>query len=477
MSASQQVASKVTTPCTYADSKNYWAPLADADEEDDTVHQELAQLITINNSGAHVPQTSRSTINTWLTNRIRRQTLPRGESSMVLDSGATSHFVRPEEDLSITGLSNKIVNLPDGSTIQATHTATLPFDALSPQARQADVLPGLRPNSLVSVGKLADANYTTIFHPKGKGVTVHHNNSVRLKLLRKPVLQGWRDSNGLWRLSRDQSKQLPAKKKANEQAANVYSLPSIEQTIRYLHAAAGFPTKDTWVKAIKQGNYETWPRLTVEAVSKHFPESVETQKGHMQKQRQNVRSTKQKICPDDTSDDTLLTQAVAKHNVMVKIVNANETVYSDQTGRLPVQSSRGNTSLMVYYDVDSNYIDAEPIRSHQDSHMIQAYRTLWTRTTRGRANKPHLHILDNEASEAFKAAIKENCTLQLVPPDTHRRNLAERAIQTFKSHFISILAFILPDEPMGPSGTTGSHDTKPATSSKTNTVSICIPNC
>jgi hypothetical protein len=97
---------------------------------------------------------------------------------MVLDSGATSHFVRPEEDLSITGLSNKRVNLPDGSTIQATHTATLPFDALSPQARQADVLPGLRPNSLVSVGKLADANYATIFHPKGEGVTMHHNNSV-----------------------------------------------------------------------------------------------------------------------------------------------------------------------------------------------------------------------------------------------------------------------------------------------------------
>ncbi len=196
----------------------------------------------------------------------------------------------------------------------------------------------------------------------------------------KPVLQGWRDSNGLWRLSSDQSKQLPSKQKINEQAANVYSLPSIEQTIRYLHAAAGFPTKDTWVKAIKRGNYKTWPGLTVEAVSKHFPESVETQKGHMQKQCQNVRSTKQKICPDATSDDTLLTQAVAKHNVLVKILNVNETVYSDQTGRLSVQSSRGNTSLMVYYNVDSNYIDAEPIRSHQDSQMIQAYRNLTSPT-------------------------------------------------------------------------------------------------
>jgi hypothetical protein len=63
-----------------------------------------------------------------------------------------------------------------------------------------------------------------------------------------------------------------------------------------------------------------------------------------------------------------------------------------------------------------------------------------------------MHILDNEASVAFKGAIKTNCNLQLqlVPPDTHRRNLAERAIQTFKSHFIAILAGVDPTFPMNP---------------------------
>jgi hypothetical protein len=53
---------------------------------------------------------------------------------------------------------------------------------------------------------------------------------------------------------------------------------------------------------------------------------------------------------------------------------------------------------------------------------------------------PTTHILDNEASSAFKAEIKKNCTIQLVPPDNHRQNLAERAIQTFKSHFKSKFA-------------------------------------
>ncbi len=41
----------------------------------------------------------------------------------------------------------------------------------------------------------------------------------------------------------------------------------------------------------------------------------------------------------------------------------------------------------------------------------------------------------------MKACIKENgMDYELVPPRQHRRNQAEQAIQTFKAHFISILA-------------------------------------
>ena len=213
-----------------------------------------------------------------------------------------------------------------------------------------------------------------------------------------------------------------------------------------MHAAAGFPTKDTWIKAIKNGHYKTWPGLTVDAANKHFPDSVETQKGHMKKQRQNVRSTKQAIKQPTENEE--LTRTLAKQNIMIKVVNTESTVYSNQTGRFPVQSSKGNTSLMVMYDVDANAIDAKPLRSHHDNQMIPAYQKLWERINHGRVNKPKLHILDNEASEAFKAAIRENCDLQLVPPDTHRRNLAERAIQTFKSHFIAILAGVDASFPM-----------------------------
>ncbi len=53
-----------------------------------------------------------------------------------------------------------------------------------------------------------------------------------------------------------------------------------------------------------------------------------------------------------------------------------------------------------------------------------------------------LQILDNKTSTTYNEAItfKWNATLQLVPPDMHRHNQAERAICTYKNHFLAILA-------------------------------------
>ena len=43
---------------------------------------------------------------------------------------------------------------------------------------------------------------------------------------------------------------------SNGDAINhVYELPSVKPDVRYLHAAIGFPTKATWLKAIWAGNF------------------------------------------------------------------------------------------------------------------------------------------------------------------------------------------------------------------------------
>ena len=61
---------------------------------------------------------------------------------------------------------------------------------------------------------------------------------------------------------------------------------------------------------------------------------------------------------------------------------------------------------------------------------------------------PKMHILDNKASEEFQSEIKKPCKMQMLPPDTHRRNLAERAIHIFKNHFIAILSGVDPRFPI-----------------------------
>jgi hypothetical protein len=55
---------------------------------------------------------------------------------------------------------------------------------------------------------------------------------------------------------------------------------------------AGFPPKETFLEAVRAGNYATWPGLTTTLIHKHFLDLDETQKGHMKGKWKGVRSTK-----------------------------------------------------------------------------------------------------------------------------------------------------------------------------------------
>ena len=62
---------------------------------------------------------------------------------------------------------------------------------------------------------------------------------------------------------------------------------------------------------------------------------------------------------------------------------------------------------------------------------------------------PTTWILDNETSHELQTAMKKhNTTYQFVSLHTHWANIAERAIQTFKSHFKAGLASVNPDFPI-----------------------------
>ncbi len=114
--------------------------------------------------------------------------------------------MRGELDLPTTGPSQITLYLPNNSTLQATSKTQLPFKQLSTEAREATILPGLT-KSLMSINKMAENGYTTIFRPGNKGVMIHkkghtHNNNdqtshaPRVQKKRSQIVDSINTSNG-----------------------------------------------------------------------------------------------------------------------------------------------------------------------------------------------------------------------------------------------------------------------------------------
>jgi hypothetical protein len=169
--------------------------------------------------------------------------------------------------------------------------------------------------------------------------------------------------------------------------------------------------------------------LTEQAVEKHLSKSTSTTKGHLNQQRQNTRTTKVKepkvIVPETDLDHGINTQFI-----YAATIDAGQ-IYTDQTGRFPVVSSKGNKYIMVLYDYDSNAILAQPIKDRRAPKLLRAFQVM-EQDLVARGLKPKLMKLDNEASKLLKTYLhQQNITFQLVPPYSHRRNSAERAIRSF----------------------------------------------
>ena len=222
--------------------------------------------------------------------------------------------------------------------------------------------------------------------------------------------------------------------------ARAYDLPSVPHLIAYLHATAGYPVKSTWLAAIKRGAYSSWPGLTPTLVARYCPDADETRRGHTAQPRQHIRSTQPTLVhppmPAQAQQPTIEFHEVALTQL-----------FTDDTGRFHPRALSGNQYIMVGLHSTSNAILVRPFASKHDTHRIPAYNDMYTRLAAAGA-PPAVHIMDNEASAALQRAIAANkCKLQLVPPHVHRRNAAERAIRTFKAHFLAILAGTSPAFP------------------------------
>ena len=103
---------------------------------------------------------------------------------------------------------------------------------------------------------------------------------------------------------------------------------------------------------------------------------------------------------------------------------------------------------MVAYNHNSNTIHAKPMNNCSGPELLNIYTTIHNLLSEG-GLAPKMHYLDNEfptVLQKFMTAKDER--FQLVPPHLYRQNSAERAIQTFKNHFIAALASVKKNFPV-----------------------------
>ena len=103
---------------------------------------------------------------------------------------------------------------------------------------------------------------------------------------------------------------------------------------------------------------------------------------------------------------------------------------------------------MIAYHFDSNTIIQSPFANRKDKHRIKAYMLIMKRLS-NRVHKVDVQILDNEVGAEYKRVIVDDwgANYQLVTPNVHWQNKSEKAICTFKGHFLSVLAGVVPDFP------------------------------
>ena len=225
----------------------------------------------------------------------------------------------------------------------------------------------------------------------------------------------------------------------------------------YHHQSLFCPTQATLTKAIQNKQLSSFPGLTT-MLLKHLPPSTATSKGHMHRTRQGIQSTRKdcdatRAAREQLEDMHPPQQMCAAHETdlfcYAALADSKEgVIYTDLPGPFPVVSHRQMKYVFVCYAYQPNAILVRPMKSRSAACMVEAYKSIYDYLS-ARGFKPKLNIMDNECSRAVKNYIlSQNVALQLAEPDNHRANAAERAIQTFKNHFIAGLCTVDPTFPL-----------------------------
>jgi hypothetical protein len=123
------------------------------------------------------------------------------------------------------------VRLPNGATMESSHTAELYIPTFNSTASKAHLFPGVANHSLLSVGKLCNEGYIVTF--KNASVTVYNSQKSQIMSGSQYL------DTGLWRINLKQDNQRIPQPIAN----NVYELRNTGALVHYFHKSLFSSTK------------------------------------------------------------------------------------------------------------------------------------------------------------------------------------------------------------------------------------------
>lgn len=349
--------------------------------------------------------------------------------------------------------------LPNGECIRSTHTgelriANLPIENRTVHLFQDNELPHY---PLLSIGQLCQSGHVYVTF-NSNGVYVRETKTNKL------ILQGQHDKQtGLYVIDlaiKQHEEVPPGFTKLDTELITQYGLATIRhetnaQLTDFYSATLGSPVTSTFLTAV-QKSFVEFPNLTAAILRRNRPDSIATAKGHLHRIRQGLRPTAPHLIETETdifptsplrlSRRTPPTQLAS---VYVRIHSPTMENYADLAGRFPHVALNGVQYMLVMYAEDSNYIHIELMTSRRAKTLVAAYQRAIDFFAK-RGLKPQFLRFDNESSTALEsfASHQTDISIQFVAPGNHRANRAERAIQTWKEHFISTLCTTDPNFPM-----------------------------
>lgn len=410
-----------------------------------------------------------------------------GSKDALGDSGATSNFVpveaagSPDKWQQCGGVAVAANN--QSMPVQGAHA--MKWQQLPPQTHK--VLAGLN-DTILSIPRLADQGMCSVFL-RDRWLVIDES-TFRVNENARIMAQGYRENQpgGLYRMG-DQPVPLYDAQRVNSlvhetlsaeyhfddfsdikercltiATVNTYysqvKLRSTAERAAFYHATFGFPSISALYKALAR--HLTLPGLTHHEFADNAPKSVHTSRGHLHELPHGQGSTKpvnerpvsEKIVEDPEELERLSAERQLPRKLTpgylfsqpddAPVKKGEWYVYhtgkltADATGKLPVPSYLGHTAIWIAYHPESGYIRAIPIKTKAD--ISRTLEFIYSEQLKF-GHRIDTVFIDNEVDNDARAYFaQQRVKLNQVAPYCHRANPAERAIGTFKDHFVAILS-------------------------------------